>query len=412
LWRNADFRRLWVGKTISDLGSGIGGTALPLTAVLVLSATPAQMGALAAIGAAPVLLVGLPAGAWVDRLPRRPILIVTDLGRALLLATVPLAAALGTLHMTQLYAVAALVGMLTVFFQVADQSFLPAVVAREDLVEANSALGVSASLAEIGGPSLGGVLVQVLSAPTAILCDVTSFLASALCIGGIRAPDPAAPAVERRHMRREIGEGLRLVLRDPLLRALAASSATFTFFGSFIGALYNLFVIRELGLSSAVLGALIGAGGIGALIGATLMGPIVRRVGIGPAVSVALLVAAPFALVIPLVGGPPPVAAALLLASQVLGDVAIAIYLIGEVTLRQSLIPERYLGRATASMQVLTQGSAPIGALIAGTLGSAIGMRPTLLIGVLGIAASSAWLLASPVRRLREPIPQDIQVRM
>lgn len=402
LWRNADFRRLWAGKTISELGSGIGGTALPLTAVLVLSATPAQMGALAALGAAPVLLVGLPAGVWVDRLRRRPILIAADLGRALLLATVPLAAALGALHMVHLYVVAALTGALTVLFQVADQSFLPTVVAREALVDANSKLGISGSLAEIGGPSLGGVLVQVLSAPTAILCDVVSFVASALCIGGIRAPEsPPIPAAERQDLREDIAEGLRVVLGNPMLRALAVSSATFTFFGTFIGALYNLFVIRELGLSPAVLGALIGAGGIGALMGAALIGPITRRLGIGPVVSSALLVAGPLGLLIPLAGGPKPLAATMLLANQLLADIAIAVYLIGEISLRQSLIPERYLGRANASMQVLSQSSAPVGALIAGALGGAIGIRPTLLIGVVGVAASSAWLLASPVRRLR-----------
>ncbi len=410
LWRNADFVRLWIGKTVSELGSGLGGTALPLTALLALSATPAQMGALAAIGTAPVLLVGLPAGAWVDRLRRRPILIAADLGRALVLASVPLAAALGALHMAQLYVVAGLVGSLTVFFQVADQSFLPSVVDREDLVEGNSKLGVSGSLAEIGGPSLGGVLVQAIGAPATILCDVASFLASAVCIGGITASDPPlVPTAERQQIRQDIVEGLQLVLRQPMLRALAASSATFTFFGTFIGALYSLFVIRGLGLSPAVLGVLIGAGGIGALAGATLVGPITRRFGIGPMVSVALLIAGPIGLIIPFAGGPAPLAAGLLLVNQILGDVAISAYLIGQVSLRQSLIPTHYLGRANASMQVLTQGSAPIGALIAGALGGAIGIRPTLLIGVLGITASSGWLLASPVYRLREQPGIDYQ---
>ena len=241
-----DFTKLWLGRTVSELGSGIGGTALPLAAVLVLKATPLQMGLLAAIGAAPVLVVGLPAGAWVDRLRRRPILIAADVGRAVLLISIPLAALLHVLRIEQLYVVAALVGVLAVFFDVADQSFLPSVVPRESLVEANSTLGASASVAEIGGPALAGVLVQWLSAPVAILFDAVSFLFSALCVGLIRAPDPPPQRIEQRQsLGRDIAAGLRLVLRHPVLRALAGSSGTFNFFGSFVGALYFLYAIRR-----------------------------------------------------------------------------------------------------------------------------------------------------------------------
>jgi MFS family permease len=407
LWANPDFAKLWAGKTISELGSGIGGTALPLVAVITLHATPAQMGLLGAIGAAPALLVGLPAGVWVDRIRRRPVLIAADLGRAAILATVPLAAVLGVMHIAQLYLVAATAGMLTVFFSIADRSYLPALVAREDLIEGNGALGVGGSLAEIGGPSLGGVLVGAIGAANAVLCDVASFLISASCLGGIRAREPAPVRLEARGhpyatMRREIGEGLRLVFGDPVLRALAASAATFELFGSFIGTLYGLFVVRDLGLSPAVLGLLVGAGGGGALLGALLAGRLSRRLGLGRLVSVALLLTLPTGLLLPLAGGTPVVAVTMLLANQVLGDIAVAIYLIGATSIQQLTIPEALLGRASAGAQVLTRGAGMSGALLAGTLGTAIGVRATLLIGVLGVAASAGWLVASPVRRLLE----------
>ncbi|HUS15583.1 MAG TPA: MFS transporter [Chloroflexia bacterium] len=404
LWGRPDFVKLWIGQTISQLGSGIGGMAVSLTAVLVLGAAPAQMGILTAMGAVPVLLVGLPAGAWVDRLRRRPILIAADLGRAVLLAWVPLAWALGWLRIEQLYVVAALVGALTVVFDVADESFLPSLVPREDLVEGNSKLGVSSSVAEIGGPSLGGLLVQIMSAPLAVLFDTFSFVASAISLGAIRTVEPAPlPAAEEASLRREIGEGLRLVAGDRMLRALAGTSATFTFFGNFIGALYSLYVIRELGLSPAVLGISVGVGGIGALIGALLTGPVTRRLGLGPTLIGALTVAGLIQLLLPLIGGPPLQAGALLLAVQLLGDIAIAVFMINEISLRQALIPSALLGRANASIQFLVGGLGLFGALLAGVLAEApvLGIRGTLLLAVLGIIAASSWMFFSPVRALR-----------
>ena len=411
-WGNPDFVKLWAGKTVSELGSGIGGMALPLVAVLTLHAGPAQLGLLGAFSAAPALLVGLPAGAWIDRVRRRPVLIAADLGRAAILVTVPLAAALSALQMAQVYLVAAAAGVLTLFFAIADRSYLPSLVAREDLVAGNSALGMGGSLAEIGGPALGGVLVGAIGAANAVLCDVASFLISASCLAGIRAREPEPSRGEGRRtgpdaasggatVRAEIGEGLRLVLGDPVLRALAASVACFELFGTCIGSLYNLFVIRDLGLSPAVLGLLVSTGGIGALLGALLAGPLSRRLGLGRLVSVALLVTLPTGLLIPFAGGSHLLAVAMLLVSQVLGDIAIAIYLIGSASIGQMTIPEALLGRASAGMQVLTRAAGLIGALLAGTLGTAIGVRATLLVGVLGVAASASWLVLSPLPRLR-----------
>ena len=404
LWRRPDFVKLWSGQTVSKFGSHITGVALPLTAVLTLSATPAQMGVLAALGSLPVLLIGLPAGAWIDRLRRRPVLIAADVGRALLLASIPAAALFKALHIEQLYVVALLAGALTVFFDVADPAFLPAVVPVEQLVEGNSKLGASDSLAEIAGPSFAGVLVQWLSAPFAIAVDAATFVFSALCLGAIRVREPQpARRAERQHIGSEIVEGLRMVLGHPLLRALAGTMATFTFFGNFIGTLYAIYILRALHIPPAVVGALIGLGGVGAFVGALLAEPLVRRFGLGKILIASMTFYGCTGLILPLAGGPTPVVVGMLAASQLIGDVAIAVYLINDVSLRQSVIPSTMLGRANASMQVLERGIGPAGALLAGILGGSavLGMRGTILIGVLGVIVSSLWLVFSPVRTLQ-----------
>lgn len=400
LWRHPGFLRLWAGKSVAELGAGIGGTALPLVGVLALSATPEQMGLLAALGEAPVLLAALPAGLLVDRVRRRPLMIAADLGRAALLLTVPLAAAAGILHMGQLYVVAALAGALTVLFGVADQAILPSIVPPERLLEGNSTLGISSAVAEIGGPSLGGALVGIIGAPASVCCQAGTFLISAASLATLRTPEAAGAAADQ-HPLRAIGDGLRMVLRHPVLRPLALSSACFGFFGSFIGALYNLYVVRELGLSPAILGLSIGAGGVGALIGSLLIGRLVSRFGQGRTLALALLIDGLFGLVLPAIHGPAPVAAGLLIAMQVVGDIFVAMYLIGEVSLRQALIPGHMLGRANAGVQLLSRGGAPAGALLAGVLAGRLGIRATLLIAVLGIIAGSGWLFAPSVREQR-----------
>ncbi|HEY7124699.1 MAG TPA: MFS transporter [Ktedonobacterales bacterium] len=409
LWREPDFLKLWTGQTISKFGSYISGVALPLTALLVLAATPVQMGILVALEGAPVLLVGLFAGVWVDRLRRRPILIACDLGRALLLGSIPLAAALGVLRMEQLYLVAALAGIFTVFFDIANQSYLPALVERERLVEANSKLGSSDSLAEISGPALGGGLVQVLTAPFAIVIDALSFLGSALCVGAIRKPEaPSAPLEERQNVWREIVEGMGLVTRQPVLRALMGGMCTFEFFGGFFGTLYTLYAVRDLHMPPALVGALVGLGGVGALLGSFVVGWVVRRLGVGRALIGAMLFAATLQLLIPLARGPLALAVLMMAIPQVVGDIGWAVFLIGEVSLRQSVIPDRLLGRANASMQFFTRGVSPLGALLGGALGALIGARFTLLIAVCGILLGSLWLIFSPIRGLREhPAPAE-----
>ena len=403
LWRDAEFLKLWSGQTISRVGSHVTGTALPLAAIITLAATPAQVGVLSALGTLPVLLIGFFAGVWVDRARRRPLLIASDLGRAVILIMVPLAAVFHLLRMDLLYGVALLVGLLSVVSGVAGQAFLPTVVGREHLVEANSKLGTSDSLAEIGGPPLGGVLVQVLTVPFAIVVDAISFVISAGCIILLRTREPAPKPVEQHQsVLREIGAGLHIVLGNPLVRALVVAMALFEFFGNFIGTLYGLFAIRELRFTPAMVGGLVGLGGVGALVGSLVMGWFVKRIGLGPTIILGLSASGTLGLLIPLAGGPLPLALSMMGASQLFGDVWIAMFLIGEASVRQSAIPDAMLGRATASTQVLMRGLAPVAALLAGVLGAVIGVRTTLLIGVSGLLLAAVTMLFSPLRTLRE----------
>jgi MFS family permease len=399
LYQNTDFMKLWVGQTVSMFGSMITGGALPLTALLVLNASPAQMGLLAALGGAPVLLVSLFAGAWVDRTRRRPVLIAADLGRAVLLVSIPLAALLGWLRIEQLYLVALFAGVLTVAFDIAYQSYLPSLISREQLVDANSRLGVSESIAEIGGNALGGVLVQLVTAPLAIALDALSFVFSAITLGGIhlREPSPQGGPTAG-SVWGDIGAGLRQLISDASLRALTGAASTAQFFGGFFGALYALFVIRDLQLGPAVLGILVGSGGIGALFGALVATRVTRRLGIGRTLLTSLLFAGAIQLTAVLAGGPTPVAAGILLFGQVVGDVAWGVYMISDRSLRQALAPAEMLGRINASHHFIAGGLGTLGLLVGGVLGEALGVRATLGISVAGMLLSASWVFFSPLR--------------
>jgi Na+/melibiose symporter-like transporter len=328
-------------------------------------------------------------------------LIATDLGRALILSTIPLAAWFGVLHIWQLYIVAALAGMLTVIFTVASSAYLPSLIPQESLVEGNSKLGISDALAEIGGPALAGPLVQLLSAPIAILFDAFSFLFSACCLGLIRKPEPhPTTPQQRKSIWSDLIEGLRIVLKNPLLRSLAGSAGIFSLFGNFVGALYALYIIRQIGAPPIFLGLLIATGGVSALLGALMAERVVQRFGLGKTAGIGLFMYGATGLLIPLAGGSVTFALILLFLSQLLGDASISIYFIAEVSLRQSLVPSNLLGRTNASMQFLSQGIAPLGALLAGILGGIIGLRITIFIGVLGVMLAGTWLLLSPVRKV------------
>ena len=403
LWRHPDFLKLWAGQTISVFGSLITTFALPITAILLLNATPLQITLLSAAEYAPGLLVSFFAGAWVDRLPRRPILITADLGRAVLLGSIPAAALLGVLRIEQLYLVALLVSVLAVFFDVAYRSYLPSLVQRAELLEGNSKLQASASVAEVAGFGLGGVLVQALTAPVTILIDAVSFLVSAFSVAIIRQPEPTpVPLEDEPNAWREIGRGIRLLLGNPILRASAGASGTFNLFRSMVGVVIMLFFLRELNLPPVILGALSALGGVSAFLGALLAERLTRRWGVGRTLLGGLLLSALGILLVPLASGALGVVLGLLAASQLVGDGAATIYEINQISLIQSMTPERVQGRVNASIRFIEWAAMLLGLLVGGLLGQTIGLRPTLFVAAAGGLLSGLWLLFSPVRQLRD----------
>jgi predicted MFS family arabinose efflux permease len=401
LWRDSEFLKLWFGQAVSQIGSRISREGLPLTADVLLDASPFEMGLLSGVTAAAVLLFGLFAGAWADRLRRRPILIVTDLGRALVLGTVPLAAVLHRLSMEHLYVVAAITGLLTVLFDVSYQAYLPALVSRENLVEGNSKLALSESVAEVAGPALTGILVKLITAPMAILFDAISFLCSAISVWLIRRPEPEPAINPHPQMAKEIVEGLRTTWTNPILRALAARAATAYFFGGFIGSLYILYAMRELKLDTAMLGAIISVGGASSLLGALITDPLVRRIGLGPTLIGAALTSCLASLMVPMAHGSVAMCAAFLLASQA-GDASWPIYTINETSLRQTITPDHLLGRVNSAMHLMFRGILPLGALMGGIVAESIGVRNTMFAGSIGFLLSTLWLVFSPIRRLKD----------
>jgi MFS family permease len=403
LWRRPEFVKLWAGQTISLFGSEISQLAIPLTAALVLNASPAQMGLLAAFEFAPFLLLSLLAGVWVDRLPRRPILIVADIGRAILLGSIPVAAILNTLRIEQLYLVGILSGALTVFFDVADQSYLPVLVNREHLVEGNSKLEMSRSVAQITGPGVAGALVQLVTAPLAVAVDAASFVASVIFLLFIRAsePPPVPQADGPSSIWGELREGLAVVLGSPLLRSIAGCTGTSNLFHNAMFAVYVLYLTRQLGIGPALLGLILAAAGPGALLGAVAAGRVAARFGLGTTIIGSALIGAAASLLVPLATGPTVVLAGTLMLSQFIGGLTNPVYNINQVSLRQAITPDRLQGRMNASMRFLVWGTIPIGALLGGALGEVFGLWPTLLaMSVCGLLAP-LWIVFSPVRSLR-----------
>lgn len=398
LWRNGDFVKLWSGQTVSILGTLM--QALQFTAVLVLDATPFQMALLAASAVAPGLVVGLAAGAWIDRLQRRPILIAADLGRAALLGSVPAAYALDMLTIEHLYIVSLLSGVLTFLFNVAYGAYLPSLVRREELIEANSKLSASASAVEIGAFSLGGWVVQWFTAITATVVDSFTFLLSGLLIAWIRTPEPRPPrAAGGRDLRREIAEGLRRVWTDPLLRAMGGYQLARAFGGGAVGALILLYGIEELGFRPGMLGTIFAVGGAASVVGAMAAGRVTRRVGIGRAIVYGATLEGLTMLLIPLARGPFIVAGALLVGHQ-LGDGAAIVHEINQVSLRQAITPGPLLGRVNASFRMIGLGAALLGSVAAGVVAEAVGMRAALAGAAVAALLGAAWLALSPIRPL------------
>jgi MFS family permease len=378
---------------------------VPLVALLVLGARPFEMAMLVVAASLAVLLVGLFAGAWVDRLRRRPLLIWADTIRAILLFSIPAAYLAGALRIEQLYVVVFLEGCFGAVFDAAYPAYVPSLIGVDRVVEGNSKLATSSSLAEIGGPGLGGGLVQLIGAPFAILVDAISFVISAISLILIRSPEPARPPRPSRiPIRHEILEGLRLVGRHPVLVPLTLRSVIAHVAGSFYGVLYTIYLIEDLHLSPLVLGVVVSAGGVGSLVGSFFASRVIARLGFGPALIWTATGASMIGVLTPLAGGPVALAALMVFLPQLIGDGLQTIEGVAELSLIQGVIPDRILGRVNATLEVFSHGIAyPLGALLAATLAGSIGVRAGIAIGWAGMAISILLLVLSPLPRVRQP---------
>lgn len=408
LLRQGPFQRFWLGQTLSMAGSQVSLLALPLTAVLLLHAGPLQTGLLTGAGRLPPLLFGLLVGVWVDRFRHRPILIGTDLLRALVLGWVPIADALGVLAIWQLYLVAFVIGVLSLLSDVAAQSYLPWITSAETVIEGNTKLEVSRSGSDMVGPSLAGVLVQVLSAPAAILADVVSYLVSAVFMTSVRADKPVSAVPQTRaSMLVEIREGLRFVLGSQLLRWNALASALSNLFTNVLLAIFLLYAVRDLKLEPGVVGTVIGIGGIGALIGASLGAFLARRLGLGRALITSTGVTGSGAFLMSLSNGSTAVRIVWVSAAYLLFCFGYPAFNVAVISLRQLLSPPQLLGRTNATMRFLAWGTMPIGALLGGLLGDWFGLRAAMVTAGVGLLLPPLVLLVSPLRAVHTVAPHQ-----
>jgi MFS family permease len=418
LWRHGDFLKLWSAESISQVGSRVSALALPLVAVIVLKASAFEVALLGVIEFLPFILVSLPAGVWVDRMRRRPILVAADMGRFLLLLTVPFAYWADVLTIEQLYVVGFLVGICTVFFDVSYQSYLPSLVARDQLVEGNSKLEISRSGAQLGGPGLAGVLIDVLTAPVAVLMDAISFLLSAVFLFRIRKEEvverPARADGTRPSMKSELAEGMRYVFGHPYIRAISASTAIFNFFGNVAFSIFLVYAVRVLDLSPSVIGLVFSLGNVGYLVGALTANRIATRIGIGPTIIAGAVTGiATFGYPLAPVDNPVP----FLVAASVVTSWGVVVYNITQVSMRQAITPERMQGRMNSVIRFIVWGVIPLGSLTGGALASAFDLRLALWVSAIGMSCAFVPLVLSPVRSLMEtpepleeqpgPIPTD-----
>lgn len=390
------------------LGSNVTAVALPLTAVVYLHASPIQMGALGAMEFLPHLVLGLPAGVWVSRLPYRRLLVATDLAQMLLLGAIPVLATLHVLSVWQLYVIVLLVGICTLFDAVAANSFTPVLVPADQLLPANSAMALSASTVSTSGAGIGGALVQLLTAPVAIAVDAASFLVSALCKARIRHPGPPRITTTsgRQHLGRDILEGLKAVIGHPIVRAVTVSATLGALAGQMQAVIVVLFLVRDLRISSALVGVAVAITGAAGIIGSLLGVPITTRIGHGPAFIAGQVLAGVAGLVMAAAAGPYAVVLLVLLAAQMLRGWGPALYGINQRTIRQIFIPPELMSRAQATWRFLVYGGQPIGALLGGVLAATAGFRATLVISSVLMFAAAVIALASPLRNLRT-LPEE-----
>jgi len=409
LWRHRDFVKLWSAQTISQFGDEVTGLALPLVAIITLGASPLEIGLLGTFQFLPFILLTIPAGVWVDRMRRKPVLIGADIGRALLLTSIPVAFIGGWLSIPQLYFVGFMVGCLEVFFDIAYQSYLPAVIEREQLTEGNAKLELSSSASSVIGPGVAGFLVELVRAPFAILFDALSYLGAVVMLLIIRRPEvPPAPhdaaTGPRPSMRTEATEGLRYVLGHRYLRSIAACTGTLNLFGNIGGVILLIYIVNELGITAGTVGIIFAIANLGVLFGALTAERLARWIGIGPTIVWSAFISA-FAL-IPVAIAPREAPVPFLVASGVIGAATAVIYNVNQVSLRQAITPERMLGRMNATMRFVVWGTIPIGSIVGGFLGGLIGLQATIWVGAIGSFLGFLPVFFSQVRTLRR-IPES-----
>ncbi|MBD0338268.1 MAG: MFS transporter [Thermoleophilia bacterium] len=397
LWRHRDFLRLWGAQTISTVGTQITLIALPLTAIIVLDASTFAVAALTAMDTLPFLLLALPAGIWIDRMRRRPLMVVAEVGRAGALLSIPVAYLLDVLTLGQLFVAGFAAGALAVVFDLAYLSYLPGLVGRERLTGGNARMEATRAGAQAAGPGLGGVLVGLFGAPIAILADAVSYVLSAFLIGSIRHTEPE-PTAERRSALAELREGIGYVFRQPYLRALTLTIGASNLFTFMVIALFMVYAVRRLGLSPELIGLVFTIASLAGLVGAVVNGRIIRRVGIGPTIVATSMLASLSWLSVPL--APPSNPLPLVIAGAVLGPFFGVMFNLNQLSLRQAITPERLMGRMNSVVRFMYWGTMPIGSLAGGAVATLIGIRPTLFLGVVGGTLAFAPLAVTSLARL------------
>ena len=409
LWSHPDFLKLWTGQTISEFGSQISQLAIPLLAAISLHASPFEFSLLGVLGFLPFILFALPAGGWGDRLRRRQILIVGDAARAVLLALIPILWAADLLRMWQLLLLQFVIGVFTVFFDVAYQSYLPALIEREHLVDGNSKLQLTVSISQVGGPSVSGALIAAITAPYAIVADAFSFVLSAAFMVTMRhRENPPVPTAgeERPKMWPQVKEGLDWVVRHPWLRSIAACTGTSNFFSSLAFAIVILYMVRSLHLSAFEIGFVFAVGSAGSIVGALVTGRLNRRIGVGPTIVGCIAVSSVAALGYPLAPASFPLPL-LMLANAGFGFGAVA-YNITQVSLRQAITPERLQGRMNAAMRWIVWGTIPLGSLLGGGLATWFTLRTAIWVGSVGQLFSFLPVLFGGIPRIRQ-MPEPVE---
>ncbi|WP_394617106.1 MFS transporter [Lentzea sp. JNUCC 0626] len=406
LWRHRDFLLLWSGQTVSEMGSAVTQIALPLVAIILLQASTFEVGLLAAAGTAAFALIALPAGALVDGLDKRMIMIVCNVVRLLVVGSVPVAAAFDVLTMAQLYAVALVAGVCTVFFDISYQSFVPSLVRGDQLMDANGKLGTTDAFAQFAGPSAGGGLVGAFGAAGAMVVDALSYLVSVLTILGIRTREvPPPPRRAEETLRSRITEGLKFVAGHRILRRIVACTGVANLFSGMSGALAMIFLVRDLQVSPALTGVVMAGGAVGGIAGGAFAGRLSAKIGSARIIWVSALVfGAPSILV---VLAWPGWGVLLVPLGWGVGYFSMMVYNIAQLSYRQSVTPPDMMGRMNAAVRWVVWGTMPLGGILGGALGTAIGVRPTLCLALVGTWAAGWFVFFSPLRRLRD-IPQEV----